>query len=89
MEQKGNDPAFRHYFRNFWLFLLGLAHAYLVWSGDILVPYALCSVWVFLFRKKSAKALFLRAGVFLTIKLSDHLIVTSECYNSFADEGII
>ncbi len=31
-----------HYRRQFWLLVLGLAHAHLIWYGDILVPYALC-----------------------------------------------
>jgi DNA repair protein RadC len=30
-----------------------------------------------------------QAGVFLDIKLLDHIIVTSESYYSFADEGLI
>lgn len=55
MEAKGSNPARRHYLRNFWLLLFGLAHAYLIWSGDILVPYALCSLWVFGFRKNLRK----------------------------------
>jgi uncharacterized protein len=28
--------------RMFWLLIIGLIHAYLIWDGDILVPYALC-----------------------------------------------
>ena len=40
-----------HYRRMFWLLLFGMAHAYLLWPGDILVTYALCGSFVFLFRK--------------------------------------
>lgn len=47
-ESKG-EPALRlHYKRTFWLLLIGLAHAYLLWDGDILVTYALCSLVVVL-----------------------------------------
>jgi uncharacterized protein len=35
-----------YYRRNFWLLVIGLAHAYLLWYGDILVMYALCAFWV-------------------------------------------
>lgn len=67
MEQQGGSPAKRHYFRNFWLLLFGLFHAYVLWYGDILAPYAICSIWVFLFRNKSPKTLFIWAGVFYVI----------------------
>ncbi|NNF20649.1 MAG: DUF418 domain-containing protein, partial [Saprospiraceae bacterium] len=70
MVAKGSSPAKRHYSRNFWLLLFGLAHAYLIWMGDILVPYAICSLWVYLFRKKSAKTLFILAAVFYFIVLA-------------------
>ena len=73
MEKRGGNPARRHYIRNFWLLLFGLFHAYLIWSGDILVPYALCSVWVFWFREKSPKTLFIWAGVFLAVSMSINL----------------
>jgi uncharacterized protein len=47
----GRGAAGLHYRRMGWLLLFGLAHAYLVWAGDILVDYALCGLLVFLFRK--------------------------------------
>ncbi len=69
MEAQGHNPAARHYFRNFWLLLIGLFHAYVIWYGDILVPYAICSIWLFLFRKKKPRTLFIWAGVFWGISI--------------------
>ncbi len=40
-----------HYRRNFWLLLIGLLHAHLLWYGDILVAYAICALLVFPLRK--------------------------------------
>jgi uncharacterized protein len=52
----------------FWLLLIGLTHAYLIWDGDILVPYALCGMivlwWV---RGWTPRALMIAATLFLTI----------------------
>jgi uncharacterized protein len=36
---------------------IGLIHAYLIWSGDILVPYALCGLFLYPLRRKSARTL--------------------------------
>ena len=36
-----------HYRRTFWLLLFGLTHAFLLSSGDILVAYAVCGLWVY------------------------------------------
>ncbi len=69
IEQSGKSAAKRHYFRNFWLLLIGLFHAYVIWHGDILVQYALCSIWLFLFRKKSPKTLFIWAAIFFLINI--------------------
>ena len=51
-ELKGKNSAQLHYRRMGWLLIFGLLHAYLLWSGDVLVSYSLCGMLVFLFRKK-------------------------------------
>ena len=53
LEERGQSAWGVHYRRNFWLLLFGVAHAYLFWSGDILVLYAVCAVVVFWFRRLS------------------------------------
>ncbi len=51
-----------------WLVAIGLVHAYLIWDGDILVPYALCGIlvlwWV---RRLPAWALVTGAVLMLSI----------------------
>jgi uncharacterized protein len=51
-ELKGHNSALLHYRRMGWLLVFGLMHAYLLWTGDILVSYSLCGMLVFLFRNK-------------------------------------
>ncbi len=48
-----------YYRRIFWLLLIGLAHAYLLWSGDILVTYAICGALIFCCRNCSPRKLLL------------------------------
>ena len=55
MEEKGKKPAGLHYRRTFWLLVIGMMHAYLLWSGDILVTYALVAMVVYWFRKLSPR----------------------------------
>lgn len=57
LENRGQSAWKIHYRRTVWLMLFGLAHAYLIWSGDILVLYALCALVVFWFRKLSPRQL--------------------------------
>ena len=42
-----------HYRRMGWLALIGLAHAHLLWAGDILFLYAVCGMLVYPFRRQS------------------------------------
>lgn len=46
-----------YYRRILWLLVIGLIHAYLLWSGDILVTYALCGLVLYLFRRRSTRSL--------------------------------
>ncbi|HZA35875.1 MAG TPA: DUF418 domain-containing protein [Vicinamibacterales bacterium] len=72
--EDGRPPRGLWFRRMFWLLVIGLGHSYLIWEGDILVPYALCGIlllwWV---RRLPARALaagaagLLAIGVLLTI----------------------
>jgi len=53
----GKPAAGIHYRRMLGLMLFGALHGYLLWHGDILFTYAVCGLWVFLFRNTSPKRL--------------------------------
>jgi uncharacterized protein len=44
-----------YYRRIFWLFVIGMIHAYLIWYGDILVNYAVCGALLFPLRRLSPR----------------------------------
>lgn len=58
-EAKSGKSAGLHYRRSFWLLIIGLIHAHLIWYGDILVTYALCAFIAYLFRKKKPSILII------------------------------
>ncbi len=63
--QNGGSGRKLHFSRTFWLLVIGLAHAYLLWYGDILVLYALCGflvVWVW--RWQPTRQFVLGVGMF-------------------------
>ncbi|MBW0144383.1 DUF418 domain-containing protein [Sphingomicrobium clamense] len=54
---KEKSPAFTHYSRMLWLFAFGMIHYWFIWWGDILALYAMSGLFLFLWRKNSAKVL--------------------------------
>ncbi|WP_049982944.1 DUF418 domain-containing protein [Halorubrum sp. BV1] len=63
--EKGQDAVRLHYRRTAILIAIGLAHAYLLWYGDILVAYGLTGLFVVTLRDWDAKQLAGLAGIFL------------------------
>src|SRR5580692_13159976 len=59
IEAVGKPSAGRHYRRMGWLIAFGLAHAYLLWSGDILVTYGMCGLLVYLCRRIRPRTLLI------------------------------
>lgn len=66
-ESKSASAKGIHYRRNFFLLIFGIIHGHLIWSGDILFIYALCAFWVYWFRNKSAKTLFIVGLVVISV----------------------
>lgn len=56
-EKRGLPSVSIHYRRMAALLCFGLAHAYLVWDGDILVCYAMCGFIVYSFRRRAGRSL--------------------------------
>jgi uncharacterized protein len=54
-----------YYRRILWLMLFGIIHAYLIWHGDILYPYALLGLVLFPLHRARPKWLLVSAGVAL------------------------
>ncbi len=67
LQSKGDFSLGLHYRRTFWLFIIGMAHAYLLWYGDILVTYAICAIIVVLLRKLAPKILVTIGFIFVLI----------------------
>ena len=62
MERRGIPGGRLHYRRQFWLLVIGLLHAYGIWHGDILVPYALCGFILYGFRDWAPRRLLWAGG---------------------------
>lgn len=67
VEAAGGRPGGVHYRRMLWLLLFGLAHAYLIWYGDILVGYSLCGMLAYLFRRLPPVKLVAAASLFFLV----------------------
>jgi uncharacterized protein len=56
-DARGASLTATYYRRVFWLLVIGLLHAYLLWEGDILTAYALCGMVLYPFRRLRPYAL--------------------------------
>ena len=56
----GEPPRGLWFRRMAWLLVFGMVHAYLIWGGDILVPYSLCGILILWWARR------LSAGMLLT-----------------------
>ena len=80
---EGNPPekqSSRHVARMAVLFLIGLLHGLLLWTGDILLPFALVGLAVWPLRNQPAGRLFLFGILALTLQAAIHF--------AFALQGI-
>ncbi len=77
---KGENGGNVHFLRMATLLLIGLAHLYLLWQGDILTLYAMCGMVAFLFIDKAPRTLLWIAlalfglGLFLWLSLAVPLL---------------
>ena len=69
----GLGPAQTHYRRLFWMFVIGMIHAYFLWFGDILVTYALAGIVIYPFRKLSGRVQIGIGAAILVALLTYHL----------------
>lgn len=74
----GERPIVVHFARMASLLLFGMVHAYLIWSGDILVLYALAGALVFVAWRWRPRVLLALGVALMLFNLADGLI---ECHN--------
>ncbi len=74
-EERGDLKASFFKRRLFWLLVIGLLHAYLLWAGDILSVYALMGFVLLLFRRKSTEALLKWAFVLMSIPILTYILI--------------
>jgi len=61
--------------RLFWLLVIGLLHAYLLWAGDILSIYALMGFLLILFRRKTDGALLKWTLILIVIPVLTYILL--------------
>ena len=67
--ERGDRDASLFNRRLFWLLVIGLLHAYLLWAGDILSVYAVMGFVLLLFRRKTDGALLKWAFALVVIPI--------------------
>ncbi|HLG13492.1 MAG TPA: DUF418 domain-containing protein [Blastocatellia bacterium] len=74
-EERGDLKASLFKRRLFWLLVIGLLHAYLLWAGDILSVYALMGFVLVLFRKKTNGPLLKWAFGLLVVPILTYVLL--------------
>jgi uncharacterized protein len=72
--RSGDGAADIYYRRNLWLLAIGLLHAFLLFWGDILYPYAVCALILFPFRNLPAKKLIAIGVLFMAFKMGSSAV---------------
>jgi uncharacterized protein len=74
-DARGARLGWVYYRRVFWLLVIGLLHAYLLWSGDILVLYALCGLLLYPLRRLSPRALLIVGTLVMLVILPVGVVI--------------
>lgn len=74
-KERGDLKASLFKRRLFWLLLIGLAHAYLLWAGDILSIYALMGFLLIPFRRKTDGALLKWALALMLLPILTYILL--------------
>ena len=74
------------YSRIIWLFIFGFLHMLLIWAGDILMMYAICGFYAFLFKNRTTKFLIRLAIILFIIPISIEAFQGSS-WSYFPDEA--
>lgn len=73
-QERGDEKASLFKRRLFWLLVIGLLHAYLLWAGDILSVYAVMGFLLILFRRKTDRSLLKWALVMMVIPILTYIL---------------
>lgn len=74
-EMRGDLKASLFKRRLFWLLVIGLIHAYLLWAGDILSVYAVMGFLLILFRKKTNGSLLKWTFAFMLVPILTYILL--------------
>ncbi len=73
-EHAGRRSGGLHYRRMIWVCVFGLAHAYLLWYGDVLFIYGVCGMLVYWFRRRTVRTLLILGLLSLAVSSGLYLM---------------